>query len=240
MEWISTRFEVLYTIKLMHPYFEDGVCPYLKIEPDQRTQALLRNKHMVAKSYPGEIKIVAEIEAKGNDHRRARPEESSDEKLHFTFLLKFADYRFLKITKLDLSGLPKEVFYYANLAKSNKLSENKCTVADSLLLVDFEKDKVPQKVKLQDQDNAEIHAADLNSAAASFKYSFEGLESGFYKLTAIMGKADSKQTHLFYYNPLAKREPLLGVIHIHTSGQWEGKEQESKNNFTIAFEAFPA
>jgi len=59
MEYFQTKFGVCFSIKITHPYFDDGVCPYLSIEPDALTKRLLTQCRFITKVSAGYAKIIA-------------------------------------------------------------------------------------------------------------------------------------------------------------------------------------
>ena len=235
MEHIIGKFERLFSIKILHPWFKDNACTYLTVVPDVPTKIILRKMHMVAKHYDGEIKIITEInETKKNNRTVQQPMHAFSENQHLIFLLRLTNTQFFEITELDFSNSAREVFYFSNNAKGAKLSIEKCIVTDGLLIINFDKDKIPVKEKIIASDKTKVFQTDIKKNTTSFKYDFSGNNTGLYSVIPEFAKTDKTQTQIFYYNPHARREPIFGVIDIDVSDI--DTVNDDKNTFIISFE----
>jgi hypothetical protein len=235
MEHIIGKYDRLFSIKILHPWFTDNICPYITIEADPSTKKIFRRLHLIDRMYPGEMKIISEInEVKENNKIIQQPANSFDKNQHLVFLLKLTNPQFFDITKLDFTGFPKQVLYFSNNSKAAKLSVEKCVVTDGLLNMSFEKGKVPVKEKIITSDNREIFQTNVNKNATGFKFDLSANNTGLYSLVTEFAKAEKTQTQTFYYNPFVRREPIFGVIDINTSGI--NTVNDDKNIFIISFE----
>jgi hypothetical protein len=235
MEQIIGKFERLFSIKILHPWFKDNACTYLSVEPDVPTKIILRKMHLVAKHYDGEIKIIAEInEIKKNNKTVQQPMYAFSENQHLIFLLRLTNTQFFEITELDFSNSAKEVFYFSNSAKGTKLSIEKCMVTDGLLTVNFDKDKIPVKEKIIASDKKEVFQTEIKKNATAFKYDLSGHKVGVYSVITGFTKTDKIQTQIFYYDPYIRRLPIFGIVDIDVSDI--DTVNDDKNNFIISFE----
>ena len=235
MEHIIGKFEKLFSIKIMHPWFKNNVCTFLKIEPDLETKNIFKNRHLIIKSHPGEINIITEINEKTENNKIVKqPKYASGNDHHFVFFIKLSDYKFLEITKLDLSGFPKHILFFSNNSKNTKLSVEKCFIAEKILSVDFNKGKVPVSESILTNDNTEIFHININKEATGFKHDLSDCKSGVYTLKTEFGKADKTQNQKFYYSSIAREESIFGVVDIDVSSM--NTVNDDKNNFIVFFE----
>ena len=235
MEFVIGKYEKLLAVKVLHPWFKDGVCDYLTIEPDAPTKKLLRQMHLISKNYDGEINIITEInETKENNKVVQTPVSSFTKNQHLVFLLRLTNTRFFEITKLDITGFPKQVLYFSNNTKTAKLTFEKCTVTDNLIKINFDKGKVPVKEKIIAADKREVFQTDIDKNAAEFNYRFFDNETGLYTAVSEFAKSDKVQTQTFYYDPFIRKNPVIGIIDIDASAI--KTINDDKNTFIIQFE----
>ncbi|MEO5999540.1 MAG: hypothetical protein ABIN89_22285 [Chitinophagaceae bacterium] len=242
MEYIITKFGLHFSIKIKHPYFNDDVCPYLIMEPDMPTKGLLKSLRLITKVNPGDIKVIAPVIETNENNKVTQVKKSLLEKHHYTFLIKVIDSSFYNIIDLDLTGFPKEVFYFSNTAKSTKLSSKKCLVVNNRFLrITFEDGKIPSKIKILSQDKTEIYSGDVVKSKGDkpgvFEYDLSEVESGLYNVVYTFAKADHKQSaQIVYHNPIVRKEPIIGVIDIEALA-FTNIENEDKNNYIIQLES---
>lgn len=234
MQYTTGKYGVLFSLLIKHPFFKDEICPYLTAEPDMPTYALFRNRQVLTKNFPGEIRIITSITG-GNENGRSLKSATPD--LHYTFLLRARDTAFFSVTNLDLTSFPRQILYFFNTAKSTKLSQKKCFVTDGIATLTYEEGKIPSRIKITDQYKTEIYNGDTNKNSQAFVYDMTPYPAGLYTVVSTFAKADQQkpQTQVLYYNPLIKKEPALGVIDIDVTDMTL-TEKEAVNNYIIQFE----
>jgi hypothetical protein len=234
MEDIIQKYGILFSIKILHPEFIEGTCPYLDIVPDTYTKKVFRNLRLTDKNYPGEIKIVTLVdEIKENNKTILKPAYDIDKNQHLIFLVKPADSKFFELPGIDLTGFPRQVFYFSNSSNSTKVQAEKCAATDSWINVSFTKGKVPLSVSIVTGNNKEIVHRDINKTDTGFKHDLSGCESGLYTLVTEYGKTEKTQTQIFYYNPLLRKESIVGIVNI--SPSVINTVNDNKNIFNIPF-----
>lgn len=237
MENIKTKLGLHFSIKILHPYFKDEVCPYLIMEPDAPTKGLLKNLRLITKVSAGDTKIIAPV-IDTNENNKATKIKKPFEKHHYTFLIKVTNSSFFNISNLDFTGFPKEVFYFSNTLKSAKISSKKCLVVNNRKLrITFDEGKMPVKIKISTPDNEEIYSGSIVTSEADtsavFEYDLSGVEIGLYTIAYTFDKTDHKQaSQLFYHNPIVRKEPIIGVIDIEALA-FTNSDNEDKNNYII-------
>jgi hypothetical protein len=239
MEYFQTKFGVCFSIKITHPYFDDGVCPYLSIEPDALTKRLLTQCRFITKVSAGYAKIIATASGEIENGEATKIENLLGEKHHFTFLIKVKDRAFFNIVNEDLKGFPNEILYFSNNLKSTKLSSRKCLVVnDRLLRIRFDEGKIPNKIKISTREKVELYSANIAQAKAdapiAFEYDLSRVEEGLYTIHYSFAKTDHKNiTQLFYHNPTLRKDPIIGLVDIENLGTTNIDNEE--NNYLVQF-----
>jgi hypothetical protein len=237
MPSVFIKYGLFFSVQVRHLYYRNGISPDLYIEPDAVTRKLLLNRRLISKPYPGELKIISELNTLQEYLETVDNVDRKPEKHAYTFLLKTTTADFFSKTKMDLPGYPNEVYYFTNTAKSVKLATSTCILAERILVIPFEKGKTPAKIKVSSNLGETVTNIEIEGKATQFTLDMYPYSSGVYGIEAMFGKSEGKTLQNVYLNPSARKEGVLGIIQINSTGIAtldEGKQ------FQIQFEPLPS
>lgn len=113
----SIKYNLLFTIELLHTFFTNGRCPDFIIQPSPQTASLLNGYKIVAKQFDNKLYAGIATDAAGH------PSLSLPQGVQFTFFLNLINPQFYNYTNLPSSLPQNAVYYFTN--RNNNGSNNK-------------------------------------------------------------------------------------------------------------------
>jgi hypothetical protein len=190
------------------------------------TQKVFKNKNILNKLYEGEMKMLMRTSA--SSQTKATKGVSSDRQAanRFLFMLKIKDNALFDIPGIDLREFPKKIFYFSNHLNDFSLSVDQCLVLDGQLFIPYDQRDIPHSETIWTNDDDEIHHSTISRATTGFKLDLSRHQAGIYKLITTPAASKKKRTQFIYYNPMARKEPLLGLVDIRISDPTSAREEE--------------
>ena len=110
---MNTRYRILFSIELLHEYYENLQCRDFALVPSPETELLLRKHQLLYKQTGHILFILCKVQKDEPDHNK--PVIPLAIGARFVFYLDLQNPSMLNYTNLDLDRLNAERFYFTNL-----------------------------------------------------------------------------------------------------------------------------
>jgi hypothetical protein len=105
---INIKYSTFFSVKLLHQYFADLVCPDFTLIPSEETRRTLAGLKMITRSFSNEILTGVELNSSGN------PPVIPGEGTNFTWFLTLKNSSFLNYTNLRVAPVNGMLYYFSN------------------------------------------------------------------------------------------------------------------------------
>ncbi len=121
---IDVNFEGLFSVEILHKYFNNGLCPSFSITPSNNTLNVIKGHKMVVKQYHN--KLYAGIQSAA-----AAPFIPVEQGMQLTFFLWLNDPLFFNFTNLPAGFNSTQIFYFTN--RNNTVVNGKNLLSEPII-----------------------------------------------------------------------------------------------------------
>lgn len=112
-----TKYNLIFTLELLHKYFKDQECSDFIISPSDKTREILNGHKIIAKQYKHQLYAGVELDNTG------KPLPTPEEGMQLTFFLQLNNPLFFNYTNLPFASPGNRIYYFSN--RNNNSSNGK-------------------------------------------------------------------------------------------------------------------
>jgi hypothetical protein len=109
---MKSLYKVLFTIELLHDYYNGAACHDLEVVASSKTVEVLKNGNMLCRQFGNRLVVLI----KAHDTGKPVVDLASEK---FVFYVKLKDRRFMTVTNVDQLRFHTHRFYFSNLTDNN-------------------------------------------------------------------------------------------------------------------------
>lgn len=113
----DTKYNLLFTLELLHKYFKDQLCADFMITPSDKTKEVLDGHKMIAKQYKHQFYVGVQLDNVG------KPLPVPEGGMQLTFFLQLSNPLFFNYTNLPFASPGNNIYYFTN--RNNNRSNGK-------------------------------------------------------------------------------------------------------------------
>ncbi|MCW3110245.1 MAG: hypothetical protein JWQ09_4751 [Segetibacter sp.] len=113
----DTKYDLLFTLELLHKYFKDQLCTDFIISPSDKTKEVLDGHKIIAKQYKHQLYVGVQLDSLG------KPLPVPEEGMQLTFFLQLNNPLFFNYTNLPFGSPGNNIYYLTN--RNSNISNGK-------------------------------------------------------------------------------------------------------------------
>ncbi len=247
---MTNYYDKLFSIRLLHGFYNDGLCQDLLIEPTNKCQKLLRDQQIIFKSSPqGGDLLITQKNTGTEEMPVLEPRVNISEDTTFTFKILLENPKFLNITQLDQADIkPSHVYLLSNLPGASESTDgnirsvevhNGALTQPRLCVGKTFRHKIEPNlnivaVAVHNEDNQKIFSLPCGENATDIDVDMQSQTEGIYQLHSINSSGITVATKIYFLSNDHLSTKLFAFIQINYSADILA-DSEKQHNFTVNF-----